>query len=129
LRQVNEPPLNQVTRRSSRVKSYVMLSEAELRSLEEAVEESGAPIRKGFLVFEAIQAGLPNPDNTKVHGDRNRKVNFWLPRKLSERLTIQAETSRVSKQHLIRYFLSRYLANPPWKPTHIDPRAQETRET
>ena len=117
-----------MTRRSSRVKLYVMLGEAELRSLEEAVEESGAPIRKGFLVFEAIQAGLANPDNTKVHGDRTCKVNFWLPRKLSERLRIQAETSGVSKQHLIRHFLFQYLANPPWKPTNIDSTAQEACE-
>jgi hypothetical protein len=106
----------------------VTLSEAELRRLEEAVEDFGAPITKGFLVFEAIEAGLANPANIKVHGHRTCRVYFWLPRRLNERLRIQAEASDVSMQYLIRHFLSQYLADPPWKSAKIDRVAQEVSE-
>lgn len=114
LRQVNKPPLNRTGHDSSRVKSYVMLSDAELRRLEEAVAESGALIKKGFLMFEAIQTGLSKPALSKVHENRNRKVNFWLPRRLSEKLRVLSEANHVPEQRLIRHFLSRYLADPPW---------------
>jgi hypothetical protein len=69
-------------------------------------------------LLEAVQAGFRNPSPYVAQRDRRVTVRFWLPRELSDKVNQLAEQNTTSQQNLLRGFLSRYLANPPWKQTH-----------
>lgn len=101
----------------NRVRRSILLNESELRQLDHAIEDCGVPVSRGFLLFEAVQAGLRNPPPDDGHKGRRVSVRFWLPRDLSDKVNQLAKQNTTSQQSLLRSFLSRYLANPPWKQT------------
>ncbi len=59
----------------------ILLTEVELRQLERPVSQSRAPSR-AFLVFDAIQAGLGNPNLREVQGRRAKKERDLVPERL-----------------------------------------------
>ena len=85
--------------------------------MDQATEDCGVPVSRGFLLFEAVQAGLrnPAPDNAPI-GPRVG-VRFWLPREMSDKVKELANLNVTSQQSLLRDFLFRYLTNPPWNRT------------
>jgi hypothetical protein len=89
-------------------RGMVLLTEEERLRLAEAVNQFHIP--RSFLILEAIQAGLKNPDTTTIPGRRNRRLTFRLPSDTIKAVKQTAKEKGVSQQSLIRHLLFTYLS-------------------
>lgn len=96
------------------MKLRVLLSDAEAKSIERAVAESGAWSR-GLLMAEAVRAGLANPELKLEGGRRLRRIDALVPRTLALQLREVAAANHVTQQRLLRHFLCQYLAAAAWE--------------
>jgi len=67
---------------SNRTRLSLLLTQVEFRQLCDALGEI-YPMGKSFLMLEAIQAGIMNPNKTIPETKRTYRVRFWLPKELA----------------------------------------------
>lgn len=103
-----------MTRASSRTKLCLLLTHAEYDEFRQALQEIH-PLDKSFLLFQAVKTGLSQQDKEIKPNRRACKIHFWLPKEIAQEAKQLAHVKATTQQNLIREFLFRYLANPPWR--------------
>ncbi len=105
---------DRIGKKERRARLRILLNDAELRQVERAVAESGAPSRS-FLVFEAIRFGLLNANASAVSGRRRERIDLRVPYKMKEQAKQFVSTHNLTEQNVLRHFLFRYIAAEPWR--------------
>jgi hypothetical protein len=108
-------------------KLRLFLTETEAEQLDDSTLLSGASSR-GFLIAEALRAGLANPNQKLSNEKRGVRVDAWLPAGLVARVKELAATHHLPQQHLLRLFLLQYLAAAPWEQPQAESMKEALRE-
>jgi len=107
---------------TSRTKLRLLLTPSELEKLDAAVQDTGT--NRSFILLEAMQAGLADP-NLKIDQEkRTRRIDAWTTSRMKEKLRQLAAKLNITQQHLTRTLLLNYLTTSPWnqpKPHQQEP--------
>jgi hypothetical protein len=107
--------LNGLERRKARSRARLLLNDAEYARLRSAVHKTHT--NKSFIILEAIQRGLHHgPQLDNIPTARTRRVDFWIPTEIDERVRELAKTHSLTQQSILRYFLFTDLKLQPTRP-------------
>jgi metal-responsive CopG/Arc/MetJ family transcriptional regulator len=112
--QKEEKSKKENSRKGDRARQRVLLTEAEARKVDYAVDESGA-LSRSLFISEAIRAGLEGFDAAKVEGKRNRRIDAWTPQERRDAVKRLADAFDLTQQSILRYLILRYAEEARWR--------------
>ena len=107
----------------NRTKLPLRLDDSLAKRLDRASEETGT--NRSFIVLQSLQ-GLPNIDIARVRKKRFSRRDVCIPNEIKRELKQLAQDNGVSQQSILRYRLTRFLKDHPWRQKETAPETSAT---